>query len=262
MSRVSRKLLALTVSVASVVLVAPGLTSPAEAAGARYVALGDSSSTGAGASGTSLGSCGRNTASYPYLVSQQRPDLALTFVACDGATTDDVITTQAASLTADTTIVTITIGGNDVGFANLIVGCATFYCDAAINDTNNKIKNELPAKLDRTYAVIKSKAPSARVVVLGYPRMFGSKNCWQTGVNSTYLPKLNGVADNLDATISAAVARAGLTYKSAIPSFIGHDVCASVRWENPLYGSSGLAYHPTNAGYRDGYTPLVRRVIG
>src|SRR4051794_8289440 len=86
----------------------------------KYVALGDSYSAGNGANSTNLSSsCNRNTYAYPYLVATQRANTALTFVACAGATTGDVRSSQVGSVTSDTKFVTITIGGNDIGFTNL-----------------------------------------------------------------------------------------------------------------------------------------------
>ena len=122
----------------------------------RYVALGDSYSAGNGAFSTNLDwGCGRNTYAYPYLVASERPNTSLTFVACQGAVTEDVINNQVPQLGADTDYVSITVGGNDVGFANLIINCAgswSWNCGNAVNDAKDKIRNELPAKLDRTYA--------------------------------------------------------------------------------------------------------------
>ena len=91
----------------------------------RYVALGDSYSSGTGTRSYTLNSgCQRGIYAYPYLLSQQRPNTALTFVACSGAKTTDVMNNQISSVTSDTKIVTITIGGNDAGFSSVITSCA------------------------------------------------------------------------------------------------------------------------------------------
>ena len=87
----------------------------------KYVALGDSYSSGTGTRSYTLNSgCQRGIYAYPYLLSQQRPNTALTFVACSGAKTTDVMNNQISSVTSDTKIVTITIGGNDAGFSSVI----------------------------------------------------------------------------------------------------------------------------------------------
>jgi lysophospholipase L1-like esterase len=231
----------------------------------KYVALGDSYSAGNGANSTNLdSSCNRNTYAYPYLVSQQRPNTQLTFVACSGAVTGDVTNKQVPSLTVDTNIVTVTIGGNDVGFSSLIISCTTLGCQSQINTTNNQIATQLPAKLDATYAAIRSAAPSARVVVLGYPRVFANRTCSAaTGITLDEESQLNGVADNLDNVIKARAQAAGFTYADPNPGFSGHDVCASTPYVNGFkLFASGDSYHPTRAGYASGYTPLVRSIIG
>ena len=104
-----------------------GLTTaaaPAVASADDYVALGDSFSSGVGTNSYTLSSsCRRGVYAYPWLVAQQRPNTSLTFVACSGATTANVMSSQIQSVTAGTDIVTMTIGGNDIGFSNLIVQC-------------------------------------------------------------------------------------------------------------------------------------------
>ena len=97
MHHVMRRLLP-AVGVALVALALAG-----NAYAAKYVALGDSYSAGNGANSKNLDSgCNRNTYAYPYLISQQRPNTALTFVACAGAQTPDIINNQVNSVTSDT----------------------------------------------------------------------------------------------------------------------------------------------------------------
>jgi len=142
----------------------------------KYVALGDSYSAGNGANSTNLdASCNRNTYAYPYLLTQQK-GYTLTFVACAGAVTGDVINSQVNSVTSDTKLVTITIGGNDIGFTNLIIACTTLGCSSQIAASQNQINTQLPAKLDATYNAIRAKSATARVVVLGYGRPFASSS--------------------------------------------------------------------------------------
>jgi len=234
----------------------------------QYVALGDSYSAGNGAFSTNLDySCNRNTYAYPYLVAQQRPNTALTFVACSGAKTTDVVNKQVSSLSASTDIVSITIGGNDVGFANLLVNCIGWsdaQCKTAVDSTNSQIANQLPGALDSAYATIRKDAPNARVVVLGYPRMFGASfGCAAAaGVDATKVGWLNGVADNLDATIGDRARAAGFSYQSSIAGFTGHDVCAGDPWVNGSSWSLGDSWHPTRSGYANGFAPELRAVIG
>jgi lysophospholipase L1-like esterase len=231
----------------------------------KYVALGDSYSAGYGANSTNLdSSCGRNTYAYPYLVSQQRANTALTFVACGGAVTGDVINNQVGSITSDTKIVTMTIGGNDIGFVNLILACTTLGCASQIAASQAKITNELPAKLNSTYAAIKAKAPTAKVVILGYGRPFNNRTCLSaTGVTLSEESSLNTLVNNLNATIKARAQAYGFTYADPTTAWTGHDVCASTPFTNGLtILHASDSYHPTRAGYSSGYTPMVRAIVG
>ena len=92
---------------------------------------------------------------YPYLLSQQRANTQLVFAACSGAQTGDVLNNQVASLTADTKIVTITIGGNDAGFSSVITECAkpewASVCDARVATAQSYIRNTLPGQLNQVY---------------------------------------------------------------------------------------------------------------
>ena len=89
---------------------------PASAAGASYVALGDSYSSGTGtrtyiSDGTS---CLRSVYAYPSLIASAK-GYALNFRACSGAKIADVTTSQLSALTSSTAYVSISVGGNDAG---------------------------------------------------------------------------------------------------------------------------------------------------
>lgn len=242
------------------VLVAPGTASADQ-----YVALGDSFSSGVGTGSYTLSSsCRRSVFAYPWLVSQQRPGTAITFVACSGATTSDLMATQIGSVTGTTNIVTVTIGGNDIGFADLIVQCTFADCSSALDTTRSTLGATLSTRLDTVYTAIKSRAPAAIAVVLGYPRIFSSSGCLGTlGISATERAKANQLSDALDLLTSQRAAAAGMTYKSAIAAFTGHSVCSLSPWLNGLNVFNPVeSYHPNRNGNSAGYAPLVRAVIG
>jgi lysophospholipase L1-like esterase len=238
---------------------------PAAVGADNYVALGDSFSSGVGTGSYTLSSsCRRGVYAYPWLVAQQRPETSLTFVACSGATTTSLMSSQIGSVTADTSIVTVTIGGNDIGFSNLIVQCTLADCSSALDSTRASLATFLAPRLDTVYTAIRSRALGARVVVLGYPRIFSSAGCFGTlGITSTERGKANQLADALDALTAARVAAAGLTYKSAVLPFTGHAVCSGSPWLNGLNLFNTVeSYHPNRNGNSLGYAPLVRSVVG
>jgi GDSL-like Lipase/Acylhydrolase family len=243
------------------------LATPAGAAAAdRYVALGDSFASGVGTGSYMLSSsCRRSVYAYPYLVSQQRPDTTLDFVACSGARTTDVMANQIQAVTPATSIVSVTIGGNDIGFADLIVQCTLSECSAALDSTRASLPTFLPPRLDTVYGAVRGQAAvGARVVVLGYPRMFTSAGCFGTfGISATERTKANQLADALDSVIAARAAAYGFTHKSAIAPFATHAVCSSSPWLNGLNLFNTVeSYHPNRNGQSAGYTPLVRAAVG
>lgn len=245
---------------ALVVLVGAGSASAAD----RYVALGDSYSSGTGTGSYTLDSgCQRGTSAYPYLASRQRPNTDLVFVACSGATTSSLMSSQIASVTAATRLVSVTIGGNDAGFSSVITSCVTIGCSTAVANARTFIQNQLPARLDTVYSAIRAQAPGARVAVLGYPRLFGASGCFSTtGIDSGERTALNSMADLLRDTIRARALAYGFSFVDAIPVFASHPVCSS-EWINGLnIIRTSESFHPNRPGHSSGYTPMVRSVIG
>lgn len=254
---------------AAVVLAAFGAVFAAAghaAAADTYAALGDSYSSGVGTGSYTLSSaCKRSVYAYPYVYTQTHPGTSLTFAACSGAKTSDLLATQIQAVTSTTTLVTMTIGGNDIGFANLIYQCTLSDCSTALDRTRANLETTVGAALDQVYATVKSRAAfGAKVIVLGYPRVFSSVGCFGTfGISSTERAKANLLADALDQTIAAHAAAGGVTYKSAIGAFTGHAVCSSSSWLNGLnLFNTGESYHPNRSGNSAGYLPLVTAVTG
>jgi len=232
----------------------------------RYVALGDSYSSGTGTRTYYDSTCQRSVYSYPYLLSQRRANTQLVFAACSGAKTGDVLNNQVSSLTSGTAIVTITIGGNDAGFSSVITECAKpswmSDCAGKVNTAQNYIRNTLPGQLNNVYNQIRTRSPSAKRIALSYPRLFNGEDCnagtWFSPDDET---RLNATADLLrDVTRTAATAY-GMYFRDAIPPFIGHAVCGD-EWLNGLSNPVGESYHPNTKGHELGYLPLVRSVTG
>ncbi|HET9102471.1 MAG TPA: SGNH/GDSL hydrolase family protein [Solirubrobacteraceae bacterium] len=243
-----------------------GWALPAIAAAAPgYVALGDSYSSGVGtrvyySDGTS---CERSPDAYPPKISAAR-GYALSFQACSGAKTGDVNSSQLGPLSATTNLVTITIGGNDAGFSNVIVNCAAYYftCGSAINSADSFISNQLPGLLNTTYGNIRSHAPNAHVVVLGYPHLFTSNGttCNFNTLTSGNEKKLNSTADLLDSVISGRAAAHGFTYVDPRNAFLPHEVCSSSEWLNGQSNPLSESYHPNISGQAE-FTSLVEGVL-
>jgi lysophospholipase L1-like esterase len=235
----------------------------AHAAGAPYVALGDSYSSGVGTrtyinDGTS---CQRSVYAYPSLIASAK-GYALNFRACSGARVSDVTSGQLSALSSSTTYVTISVGGNDAGFTDVLTECAlpawASNCAGRVTTAQNYIKNTLPGSLSTLYASIKSKAPNAKVVAVGYPRLFNGEDCnaltWFSPDDES---RLNATADLINSKISAAASAKGFTFVSPVNAFIGHAVCDSPEWLNGLSNPISDSYHPNRLGHSSGYVPLV-----
>jgi lysophospholipase L1-like esterase len=234
----------------------------ANAAGANYVALGDSYSSGLGAgSYGSSGSCSRSSNAYAQLWANAHAPSSFIFAACSGATTSDVVNNQVSSLSSATTLASITIGGNDVGFASVMQTCvlgSTNDCLNAVNAAEAKVSSQLPAELDNALNAIRAHAPNARVVVLDYPEIYDlSKSSTCIGLSTTDRVALNGAADQLDAAVQAAAARHGDVFAEVRSAFSGHEICDSSSWLHSVdWFNIGDSYHPTAPGQSGAYYPV------
>jgi len=235
--------------------------SPATAAApVDYVALGDSYSAGTGAPPYQLNTCFRSPRGYPARWAASHAVSSFRYVACGAATTDSM-TDQFAALTPDTDLVTITIGGNDVGFFTIVLNCVLgtdSSCAGAVDDGIAAGNTTLPGRLDATYATIRGRAPNATVVVFGYPRLVEPNgNC----LSSAKRAALNRGADALDAVISARAAAAGLRYVDARGQFAGHGACGAAPWINRFSVLQLVeSFHPNTTGYGQGYLALLNGV--
>lgn len=252
--------------VALLVVAAIAAVLAAAATGAGYVALGDSYSSGVGTGSYTLDSaCKRSVYAYPYLYAQSHPGTSLSFVACSGAKTSDLLAKQLPAVTDTTSLVTMTIGGNDIGFANLIYQCTLSDCSAALDATQASLSTTLTGPLDQVFNAVRSRAAfDAKIIVLGYPQVFSSGGCFGTlGITSTERTKANALAVALDSLLSKRAYADGVTYRSALQAFTGHAVCSSSPWLNGLNLLSTIeSYHPNRSGNSAGYLKLVTSVTG
>jgi lysophospholipase L1-like esterase len=239
------------------------LASPAHAASSvDYVALGDSYTSGVGAPGQS-GLCLRGSSGYPALWARQNDPASYRNLACGGAVTSDVRNFQVPFLSARADLVSMTIGGNDAGFAPAVISCTVgsdAACASVVQTARTYITGALPGALDATYRAIRRKAPNARVVVLGYPRLFdvSSASCGIGGMSLAKRRVLNAGADDLAGIIEDRAQAAGFTFADVRSRFDGHGVCSASPWINGLTILPPTdSFHPNAAGYRSGYLPAL-----
>lgn len=256
----------LTSSVAVLVgLAATPASADTVALAGKYVALGDSysSGTGAGSYGSS-GSCKRSANAYAQLWANANAPSSFAFVACSGAVTTDVINNQVSAITSDTSLVTISIGGNDAGFADVMTDCnlgSDSSCVSRNQEAQTYARNQLPARLDAVYSQIRGRAPSARVVVVGYPHIYQLSGSCSIGLSETKRAAINQSSDVLAQVISGRASAYGFTFLDGRSAFAGHEICASgTRWINSVTWPIDESYHPNATGQRGGYYTALEAI--
>ncbi|GAB3706400.1 SGNH/GDSL hydrolase family protein [Mariniluteicoccus flavus] len=245
--------------------VAVTVTLPAFAAGEDYVALGDSYAAGVGA-GNYLNDgtdCSRSLGSYAGVLANSR-GYALNLQACSGAVTADV-PGQLAAVSSSTRRVTLSVGGNDIGFAPVVTECAKpswwGNCNAAVDRARATTTDVLPGRLRTVYGQLKAKAPNAKVVVTGYPRMFNGRDCSiATFFSGDEMTRMNAAADLLNATIRREATAAGFQFVDVTQPFIGHAVCDNPEWIHNASMRLQDSFHPKADGHRAYATAIGSRL--
>jgi len=256
---------------------------PATSSAADYVAMGDSYSSGTGTRDYYDTTCERSNFSYSKLIDQQIPGTTF-LAACGGAKTNhidqsgqkegyprqidarDPPGTGALVLDSGTDYATISIGGNDAGFTDVLLACGEPSwigdCDAAVNEAQAYIRDTLPAQLDRVYNSIRGKSASARVTVVGYPRIFNGEDCnAATFFSASEMTRLNQTADLLADTTRARAQAHGFGFADSRGAFLGHAVCDDTEWLNGLSNPTTESYHPNKLGHSNGYAGIVKAAL-
>ena len=235
---------------------------PARATGANYVALGDSYSSGVGTTSNYLNGCGQSTAAYPELYKNAVGVNSFTFEACTGATAPSIERSQLSGLNSSTTLVSLTDGGNDIGFSSIMETCVLepdSNCQSAVAAAVNKAKTQLPGVLDTLYNDIHAAAPNAHVVVLDYPEFYDLNVNDCIGLSQSDHIAVDNAADVLDGVVRSAAGRHGFTFSDVRGGFSGHELCDSTAWLRSLTWPITDSYHPTASGHRYAYLPAFER---
>jgi len=252
--------LAATLAAAAPASAAPASARSAPAAtGVRYVALGDSYASGLG-TGREHGNCDRSPAAYGPQWARVHQPASFTFAACSGATARGIRTHRLGALSPATTLISLTVGGNDVGFSDVLQTCligSTHDCLQAIHGSEHAMTTSLPRGLGRLLAAIHRHSPAARIVLTGYPLLFDPArpgSCAQ--LSHREQAELNRGANLLDATLQSAAARHGAAFADVRGAFRGHAICDPAAWLHGLdFFNLNDSFHPTTAGQTRGYLP-------
>ncbi|WP_256989522.1 SGNH/GDSL hydrolase family protein [Rhodococcus sp. 05-2254-6] len=241
----------------------------------NYVALGDSAASGpripeqVGAPG-----CQQSDSNYPHVLAEDLAVGSFVDVTCSGAVTENIVSTvqgtssgevpvQLDALTPETDLVTVTIGGNDIGLVSTAVQCLTFADTPATNVCRDRltaggvdsvaaaIEDAAPswgAMLD----AVADRAPDARILVVGYGTYLPDGGCFPTQ------PMLPEDADYIQGSITAMnealkqqADEHGAEFVDTEALSVGHDVCVAADqryFEGVVPQNPAAPLHPTAAG--------------
>jgi len=214
----------------------------------NYVAMGDSVAAAPGVpEPAGPPGCQRSTNDYPSVLTRRIRPTSFIDVTCSGATTQDVVgrsqptssgpvPPQIEAIGADTTLITITIGGNDVGLAGQAAHCRAASLDAppcvdkfvsgGVDSISAAITAHVPvwaAMLD----AVRATAPRARIVLVGYPAYIRPGGCFP---EQPVLPQdadyFEAKVNELDDRQEQVAADKGIDYFDTRPLSVGHDMCA------------------------------------
>jgi lysophospholipase L1-like esterase len=223
----------------------------------HYVALGDSYSSGVG-TGSESGSCGQSSQAYPALWAAASSPASFAFEACSGATTIDVINSELSALSSSTTLVSLTIGGNDAGFSTIMENCildSTSTCESQISSAEAWANANLPGRFNTLLADIHADAPNAKIVFLDYPDFYDTSVLICLGLSSGDHKAIDAGINDLDGLVQTAAASDNATFADVRSAFSGHELCDGSGWLNSVTLPISDSYHPTVTGQASGYLP-------
>jgi lysophospholipase L1-like esterase len=271
--------------------VAATATAQAAAPPLVYVAMGDSYAAGSLVlPQTELFTCARSGINYASLIAKQVHPKAFRDVTCGSAQTTHFANPQPGNvfgtaapqydaLSNDTTLVTVGIGGNDIGLVGLAVSCINLLPQGL--GTSCKATNtaggvdKLARSIDAfapTYGTvieqIRQRSPHAKILMVGYPTGIKKGGCWPVvPVWSTDADYLQAALTRLNLRMAEQAQAHGATYVDLATPSIGHDMCKGIatRWIEGLIPSiptNGLVpLHPNAAGLRNA-VPTVLAAAG
>ena len=249
---------------------------------ANYVALGDSYAAGPVIPNqiAPLG-CLKSDHNYAHLAAPTI-GLPLRDPSCSGATTADMTNPQETelgtnppqfdSLDAETTRVSLTIGGNDIGFSEVALSCITINpfstpCkDKYDSGGKDQIAERIAATAPKVAAVLQgihTRSPAAKVFVVNYAAIFPEtgSGCWpQMPISFSDAPYLRATEQKLNAMLATQAAANGAKLVDWYKASIGHDACkgTSTRWVEPLIpGTLAAPIHPNKTGMQGGANALI-----
>ncbi|MEV0199719.1 SGNH/GDSL hydrolase family protein [Nonomuraea sp. NPDC050691] len=233
--------------------------------------------------------CHRARGSYvPLVAGAHRFGGGAGFWACSGATTGQLLRgqhgqrPQVARVDRSTSLVTVTIGGNDAGFARVLTACIVkLPWSSACVDQDAEVARRVDGLRSGLHGVLRelrARAPQARIIVLGYPRPFPARpadrvdnlstedQLWLNRVTRRLNDVMREAAAGFDRAVAAFGGPGSVEFVDAYDAFDGHEAGTAQPYLNRLVVHvkelrvDSRSFHPTGAGYRR-FAELVDRQI-
>ena len=243
-----------------------------------YVAMGDSFTSLAGIGPFDDDGCKRATKDYPHLVAKDLGITDFADVSCGGASSDSLTQPQRLPQNAGTRdpqldavdkhtkLVTIGIGMNNgapqlsyalLYLCNRINGIINAACSAYLKLPDSDVTaaiTTMAKQVGENLQQIRKRAPNARIVLVGYPRVLGDDaDCpTQLPMPAAAAGRLRSAMKLVNEDLAATAKKAKVDYIDMYAASKGHDVCSSDPWVNGLYNLPGKAFqfHPYEAYHR------------
>lgn len=257
---------------------------PATAAGhlgSTYVAIGDSEAAGTGNLPYVDSECLRSQRSYPMLLGTAL-GTGVASSACAGASTDDVLAEQLGDLGPATQLVTITVGVNNADWQAVLLACGTggdLACAGAVQAAGTALQS-LPADIGQLLLTVRTLAPTAQIVVTGYPMLFGDVagtcsvgafqgtpvqfSAMQTQAINQGIAGVNQLIQLGVLGYQQLTGDPGVAYVDVTAAFDGHSLCdTGDRWISGLVSgkaTSDRSFH-MNAPGQQAYAAIIADAI-
>ena len=230
--------------------------------------------------------CLKSNNNFPHLTARNL-GLVLKDPSCSGAETEDMENPQNVdpdgpnppqfdSLTRQTRIVTLQIGGNDIGFSSIGRDCASATSnegtpcqDRYVHDGRDEISERIQATAPLVDAVldgIRARSPKARVLVVNYAAILpdDGPGCWpQMPITDGDVPYVRAKQKELNAMLAAQAAANGAELIDWYTASIGHDACKPpvIRWVEPVVPVNAAAPLHPNLGGMIGASELLTAAL-
>jgi hypothetical protein len=249
----------------------------------EYVALGDSFTAVAGVGPYADKVCRRSVGDYPHLLAKKLKITSFADVSCGGAQTSDLTQTQLITgdlrgtspaqldaVSADTKLITLGIGLNDsigdsdsrISYFLLQVclpakGKLTAECKAYLKQPDTGLRDiveSMGAQVRDGLDLIRERAPSARIVLVGYPRVLPDRSdcADQLPLPAVALERIRTTLQVTNSVLKGVAKKAGADYLDMYGPSEGHDVCSGSPWVNGYKNRAGKAeaLHPFESYHR------------